>query len=99
MMELYNIQHKSFFRHLISHCVLHPASGREQHVSDYLLTGIEGCGDKDQACLFIAHHDDSGWSDCSGNHGVYCGYDWQHGYCLFHAVGMLWGDWRVCCNA
>ena len=49
-----------------------PDSRREHHVSDYLLTGIEGCGYKDQACFFIAYHDDSGWSGCSCNHGVYC---------------------------
>lgn len=86
-------------RNLIAHCVLRPVSGREHHVSDYLLVGIEGCGYKDKTCLFIAHHDDSGWSGCSGNHGVYCGYYWQYGDCISHTDGMLWGDWRVCCNA
>ena len=55
-----NTQHKSFFRHLISHCDLHPASGREHHVSDYLLAGIEGSGYKDQIGLLPTHHDDSG---------------------------------------
>ena len=61
-------------RNLISHCVLRPVSGREHHVSDYLLAGIEGCGYKDQACFFIAYHDDSGWCGCSSNYGVYSGF-------------------------
>ena len=75
---------------------IHPVSGREHHVSDYLLTGIEGCGDKDQACLFLTHHDDCGWCGYYCNHGVYCGYYWEYGDCLSHTVSMLWGDWRVC---
>ena len=83
-------------RYFISHCVFRPVSGREHHVSDYLLTGIEGCGDKDQACFFIAYHDDSGWCGCSSNHGVYCGYYGQYGDCISYTVGMLWGDWNVC---
>ena len=58
--------------------------------------GIEGCGYKDQACFFVAYHDDSGWCGCSSNHGVYCGYYGQYGGCISHTVGMLWGDWRVC---
>ena len=81
---------------LISHCVLRPVSGREHHVSDYLLAGIEGCGYNDQTCFFLAYHDDSGWCGCSSNHGVYCGYYGQHGDSLSHTAGMLWGDWRVC---
>lgn len=80
----------------LSHCVFRPVSGREHHVSDYLLAGIEGCGDKDQTCLFIAYHDDSGWCGCSCNHGVYSGYYGQYGDCLSYTVSMLWGDWRVC---
>ena len=68
----------------------------EHHVSDYLLAGIEGCGYKDQACLFPTHHDDSGWCGCSCNHGVYCGYYGEYGDCLSHTVSMLWGDWNVC---
>ena len=60
-------------RNLVSHCVFRPVSGREHHVSDDILAGIEGCGYKDQACFFVAYHDDSGWSGCSSNHGVYCG--------------------------
>ena len=52
---------------LISHCVLCLVSWRAHHVSDYLLAGIEGCGYKDQACFFVAHHDDSGGSGCSCN--------------------------------
>ena len=95
-MEFNNTQHKSSLCHLISHRVLRPVSGREHHVSDYLLTGIEGCGYKDQTCLFIAYHDDSGWSGCSSNHGVYCGYYGEYGDCLFDTAGMLWGDWYVC---
>ena len=75
---------------------IHPVSGREHHVSDYLLAGIEGCGDKDQACLFLTHHDDCGWCGYYCNHGVYCGYYWEYGDCLSHTVSMLWGDWRVC---
>ena len=75
---------------------IHPVSGREHHVSDYLLTGIEGCGDKDQACLFLTHHDDCGWCGYYCNHGVYCGYYWEYGDCLSHTVSMLWGDWNVC---
>ena len=95
-MEPNYTQHKFFLWHLISHCVLRPVSGREHNVSDYLLAGIEGCGDKDQISLFPTHHDDSGWSDCSSNHGVYCGYYWQYGDCIPHTVSMLWGDWNVC---
>ena len=72
---------------------------REHHVSDDILAGIEGCGDKDQACFFVAYHDDCGWSGCSSNYGVYCGYYGQYGDCISHTVSMLWGDWRVCCNA
>ena len=53
----------------ISHCVLRPVSGREHHVSDDILAGIEGCGYKDQACFFVAYHDDSGWSGCPSNYG------------------------------
>ena len=53
---------------------IRPVSRREHYVSDYLLAGIEGCGYKDQACLFIAYHDDSGWCGCSSNYGVYCGF-------------------------
>ena len=83
-------------RYFISHCVFRPVSRREHHVSDYLLAGIEGCGYKDQACFFVAYHDDSGWSGCSCNHGVYCGYYGQYGDCLSYTAGMLWGDWRVC---
>ena len=49
-----------------------------------------------EPCLFVAYHDDSGWCDCSGNHGVYCGYYGEYGDCISHTVGMLWGDWRVC---
>ena len=75
---------------------IHPVSGREHHVSDYLLTGIEGCGDKDQACLFLTHHDDCGWCGYYCNHGVYCGYYWEYGDCLSYTDGMLWGDWNVC---
>ena len=95
-MEFNNTQHKSSLCHLISHCVFRPVSGREHHVSDYLLAGIEGCGYKDQTCLFIAYHDDCGWSGCSCNHGVYCGYYGEHGDCLSHTIGLLWGDWNVC---
>ena len=51
-----------------------PVSGRVLHVSDYFLIGIEGCGDKDKIGLFPTHHDDSGWSGCSDNHRVYCGF-------------------------
>ena len=94
-----NPQHKSSLCHLISHCVLRPVPGREHHVSDYLLAGIEGFGYKDQIGLFPTHHDDSGWSGCSSNHGVYCGYYGEYGDCLSHTAGMLWGDWRVCCDA
>ena len=47
-------------------------------------------------CAILTFHDDSGWSGCSSNHGVYCGYYGQHGDSLSHTVGMLWGDWRVC---
>ena len=83
-------------RYFISHCVLRLISGREHHVSDYLLAGIEGCGDKDQACFFVAYHDDSGWSGCSSNYGVYCGYYGEYGDCFPHTAGMLWGDWNVC---
>ena len=83
-------------RNLIAHSVFRPVFGREHHVSDYLLAGIEGCGYKDQACLFIAYHDDSGWCGCSSNHGVYCGYYGQYGDCLPYTAGMLWCDWRVC---
>ena len=75
---------------------IHPVSGREHHVSDYLLAGIEGCGYKDQASLFLAYYDDSGWSGCSCNHGAYCGYYGEYGDCLSHTVSMLWGDWNVC---
>ena len=71
----------------------------ENYVSDYLLSGIEGCGDKDQTCLLLAYHDDSGRSGCSSNHGVYSGYYGQHGDCLSHTAGLLWGDWNICCNA
>ena len=81
---------------LIALCVFRLISGREHHVSDYLLAGIERCGYKDQACFFIAYHDDSGWCGCSCNHGVYCGYYGQYGDCLSHTASMLWGDWRVC---
>ena len=95
-MELNNPQHKSFLCHLISHCVFRPVSGREHHISYYFLAGIEGCGYKDQTCLFIAYHDDSGWCGCSCNHGAYSGYYGQYGDCLSHTAGMLWGDWRVC---
>ena len=83
-------------RNLIAHCVLRPVSGREHHVSDDILAGIEGCGYKDQARFFVAYHDDSGWSGCSCNHGVYCGYYGQYGDYFSHTAGMLWGDWRVC---
>ena len=83
-------------RYFISHCVLRLISGREHHVSDYLLASIEGCGDKDQACFFVAYHDDSGWSGCSCNHGVYSRYYGQYGDSLSHTASMLWGDWRVC---
>ena len=83
-------------RNLVSHCVLRPVSGREHHVSDDILAGIEGCGYKDQACFFVAYHDDSGRCGCSSNHGVYCGYNWQYGDCISYTVSMLWGDWRVC---
>ena len=86
-------------RYFISHCVLRLISGREHHVSDYLLASIEGCGDKDQACFFVAYHDDSGWCGCSSNYGVYCGYYGEYADCISHTAGMLWGDWRVCCNA
>ena len=78
---------------------IRPVSRREHYVSDYLLAGIEGCGYKDQACFFVAYHDDSGWSGCSSNYGVYCGYYGEYGDCFPHTAGMLWGDWRVCCNA
>ena len=83
-------------RYFISHCVLRLISGREHHVSDYLLAGIEGCGYKDQACFFVAYHDDSGWSGCSSNYGVYCGYYREYADSLSHTAGVLWGDWRVC---
>ena len=73
-----------------------PDPRRAHHVSDYLLAGIEGCGYKDQACFFVAYHDDSGWSGCSSNHGVYCGYYGEYGDCIPHTIGMLWGDWNVC---
>ena len=73
-----------------------PDSTRAHHVSDYLLAGIERCEDKDQACFFVAYHDDSGWSGCSCNHGVYCGYYGQYGDCISYTAGMLWGDWNVC---
>ena len=95
-MEFNNTQHKSSLCHLISHCVLRPVSGREHHVSDYLLAGIEGCGYKDRTCLFIAYHDDSGWCGCSCNHGAYSGYYGQYGDCLSYTAGMLWGYWNVC---
>ena len=95
-MEFNNTQHKSSLCHLISHCVFRLVSGREHHVSDYLLAGIKGCRYKDQACFFVAYHDDCGWCGCSCNHGVYCGYYGEYGDCLSHTVGMLWGDWRVC---
>ena len=95
-MEFNNTQHKSSLCHLISHCVFRLVSRREHHVSDYLIAGIEGCGDKDQTCLFPTHHDDSGWCGCSSYHGVYCGYYGQYGDCLSHTAGMLWGDWNVC---
>ena len=75
---------------------IRPVSRREHYVSDYLLAGIEGCGYKDQACFFIAYHDDSGWCGCSGNYGVYCGYYGEYGDCLSHTVGMLCRDWNVC---
>ena len=75
---------------------IRPVSRREHYVSDYLLAGIEGCGYKDQACFFVAYHDDSGWCGCSCNHGVYCGYYGEYGDCLSHTVSMLWGDWNVC---
>ena len=39
---------------------------------------------------------DSGWSDCSSNHGVYSGYYGEYGDCISHTVSMLWGDWNVC---
>ena len=52
----------------------------------------------DASDLFSTHHDDSGWSDCSCDHGVYCGYYGEYGDCLSHTVSMLWGDWNVCCN-
>ena len=83
-------------RYFISHCVLRLISGREHHVSDYLLAGIEGCGDKDQACFFVAYHDDSGRSGCSSNHGVYSRYYREYADSISHTVSMLWGDWRVC---
>ena len=51
-----------------------PISGRVLHVSDNLLAGIEGCRDKNKACLFPTHHDDSRWCGCSCYHGVYCGF-------------------------
>ena len=73
-----------------------PDPRREHHVSDHLLAGIEGCGYKDQACLFVAYHDDSGWCGCSCNHGVYCGYYGEYGDCISYTVSMLWGDWNVC---
>ena len=73
-----------------------PDSRRAHHVSDYLLAGIERCEDKDQACFFVAHHDDSGWCGYSCNHGVYCGYFGQYGDCISYTVSMLWGDWNVC---
>ena len=73
-----------------------PDSTRAHHVSDYLLAGIERCEDKDQACFFVAYHDDSGRCGCSSNHGVYCGYYGQYGDCISHTVSMLWGDWNVC---
>ena len=40
-----------------------------------------------------------GGAGCSCNHGVYSRYYGQYGDCLSHTVGMLWGDWRVCCYA
>ena len=73
-----------------------PVSGRVLHVSDYFLIGIEGCWYKDQACFFVAYHDDSGWCGCSCNHGVYCGYYGEYGDCFSYTVSMLWGDWNVC---
>ena len=94
-MEPKNTQHKFFLWYLISHCAFR-IDQREHHVSDYLLTGIEGCWYKDQACFFIAYHDDSGWSGCSSNHGVYSRYYREYADCISHTVGMLWGDWRVC---
>ena len=81
---------------LISHCVLRLVSWRLHHVSDYFLAGIEGCRYKDQACFFVAHHDDSGWCGCSSNYGVYCGYYGEYGDCISHTAGLLWGDWGVC---
>ena len=95
-MEFNNTQHKSSLCHLISHCVFRPVSEREHHISYYFLAGIEGCGYKDQICLFIAYHDDSGWCGCSCNHGAYSGYYALYGDCLSYTAGMLWGDWRVC---
>ena len=95
-MEFNNTQHKSSLCHLISHCVFRPVSGREHHISYYFLAGIEGCGDKDQACLFVAYHDDSGWCGCSCIHGVYGGFYGLYGDFLSHTAGLLWGDWRVC---
>ena len=56
-------------------------------------------GYKNQACFFVAYHDDSGWSGYSCNHRVYSRYYGQYGDCLSHTVSMLWGDWNVCCNA
>ena len=56
-------------------------------------------GYKNQACFFVAYHDDSGWCGYSCNHGVYSRYYGQYGDCLSHTAGMLWGDWNVCCNA
>ena len=67
-----------------------------KEVCSQLHPGIEGCGYKDQACLFPTLHDYSEWCGCSSNHGVYCGYYWEYGDSLSHTAGMLWGDWRVC---
>ena len=50
---------------------------REYHVSDHILFGIEESGYKDQTCLFPAHHDDGGWSECiSHTVGMLWG-DWK----------------------
>ena len=67
-----------------------------ERILTYLLAGIEGCGYKDQACFFVAYHDDSGWCGCSCNHGGYCGYYGEYGDWLSHTVSRLWGAWRVC---
>ena len=47
-----------------------PVSGREHHVPDDILAGIEGCGYKDPIGLFPTLHDESGWSGCS----IFMGY-------------------------